>query len=62
MTHSTKNPRRRGIMTSDWIFVATILVLGAITGLVLNRPAALTEPDDEPRPAAVQVEKAAPHN
>jgi hypothetical protein len=59
MSHSRKNTRRRGMMTGDWIFVATILVLGAITGLVLNRPAAI-EPDDAPRPA-VQVEKAAPH-
>ncbi len=41
-----------GSITLEWAFVATILVLGAITGLVVARQSGLGETE---RPAVVQV-------
>jgi hypothetical protein len=36
--------KRRGfVMAGDWVFVATILVLGAVTGLVTIRQTRLPE-------------------
>jgi hypothetical protein len=35
-------------MMREWVLVATILVLGAVTGLVAARQAALAQPDDAP--------------
>jgi Flp pilus assembly pilin Flp len=37
-----------GAVAGEWVFVATILVLGAVTGAVVARHAALAEPADVP--------------
>jgi hypothetical protein len=34
---------RRAVVTADWVFVATLLVLGAVTGLVTVRHTRLPE-------------------
>jgi len=48
--------KRRGfVMAGDWVFVATILVLGAVTGLVTMRQTRLPE-----LAAAVQTTTPAP--
>jgi hypothetical protein len=36
------------VVAGEWAFVATILVLGAVTGAVLARHTALTEPEAPP--------------
>jgi hypothetical protein len=40
------------VVAGEWVFVATILVLGAVTGAVLARQAALAEPDAPPAAVA----------
>ncbi len=39
---------RGAVVAGEWVFVATILVLGAVTGAVIARHAALAEPADPP--------------
>jgi Flp pilus assembly pilin Flp len=41
------------VMVGDWVFVATILVLGAVTGMVALHQRTLDESEDAPRAAAV---------
>ena len=41
------------VIVGDWAFVATILVLGAVTGMVALHQPTLDEPDDSPRAAVV---------
>jgi Flp pilus assembly pilin Flp len=41
------------VFVGDWAFVATILVLGAVTGMVALHQPTPDEPDDAPRAAAV---------
>jgi Flp pilus assembly pilin Flp len=41
------------VMVGDWVFVATILVLGAVTGMVALHQPTPDEPDDAPRAAVV---------
>jgi hypothetical protein len=36
------------VVAGEWVFVATILVLGAVTGAVVARHAALAEAEDAP--------------
>lgn len=43
----------RGCTTPEWAFIATILVLGAITGLVASRQATVAAVDDPP-PARIR--------
>jgi Flp pilus assembly pilin Flp len=43
------------VMVGDWVFVATILVLGAVTGMVALHQRTADESDDAPRPAAHSV-------
>jgi hypothetical protein len=40
------------VIVGDWVFVATILVLGAVAGMVVLHPTTPDEPDDAPRVAA----------
>jgi Flp pilus assembly pilin Flp len=47
------------VIVGDWVFVATILVLGAVTGMVAIQQPTPDGPDDAPRAAAVHP--AAPH-
>ena len=42
---------RGSVVAGEWVFVATLLALGAVTGAVLARQAALAE--TEAAPAAV---------
>ena len=39
------------VMVGDWVFVATILVLGAVAGMVVLHQPPTDEPDDAPRAA-----------
>jgi len=48
------------VLAGEWVFVATILVLGAITGLVALRPTNLTDLLERAQPAAVQPAGAQP--
>jgi len=41
------------VMVGDWVFVATILVLGAVTGMVALHQPTLDDNDDAPRAAIV---------
>ncbi|HBI44735.1 MAG TPA: hypothetical protein DDY78_18065 [Planctomycetales bacterium] len=41
------------VIVGDWAFVATILVLGAVTGMVALHQPTPDEPDDSPRAAVV---------
>jgi Flp pilus assembly pilin Flp len=41
------------VMVGDWVFVATILVLGAVTGMVALHQRTLDESDDAPRATLV---------
>ena len=36
------------VVAGEWVFVATILVLGAVTGAVVARHAALAQAEDAP--------------
>ena len=36
------------VVAGEWVFVVTILALGAVTGAVIARHAALAEPEDAP--------------
>ena len=54
MNRRCHNFRRGSVVVGDWVFIATLLVLGAITGLII-RPA-LVEPDDANRPTAVNTQ------
>jgi Flp pilus assembly pilin Flp len=39
---------RGAVAAGEWVFVATILALGAVTGAVVARHLALAEPADAP--------------
>jgi hypothetical protein len=42
------------VLAGEWVFVATILVLGAVTGMVVLGPSHLVDLIDQAQPAAVQ--------
>jgi hypothetical protein len=54
MRKESRDIRRGFLMAGDWVFVATLLVLGAITGLVAVRSASLTVSGDA-RPVTVDA-------
>lgn len=42
------------VIVGDWAFVATILVLGAVTGMIAMHQPTPDDSDDAPRAAVVQ--------
>jgi hypothetical protein len=58
MHKASRNIRRGSVIVGDWVFIATILILGAITGMVV-RPA-LIDPDPSDRPTTTVTSSASP--
>jgi hypothetical protein len=52
---SSRQGRRGSVATGDWVFVTTILVLGAVTGLVTMRQTRLMDLSNAVKPLAVKT-------